>query len=78
VTTPSEEQVGARIRNLRKQLGLTQVYCAGRAGVTQATWSSWEHGAEIGHVRLSQIADILGVTLIALLAPVDEPKAAEG
>lgn len=78
MTTPSVEQVGARIRNLRKGLELTQEDLAERLGVTQATVSSWEHGALLDHVRLSEIATALGVTLIALVAPVDNAERAAG
>jgi transcriptional regulator with XRE-family HTH domain len=71
VTTPSIEQVGARIRNQRKQLGLSQEALAELLGVSQVTVSSWEKGAKLDHVRLAEIAAALNVTLYALVAPVD-------
>lgn len=74
--TPTHSQVGARIRNLREAQDLTQEDLARKLGVTQAAVSSWESGAKLDHVRLDTIAVALGATLIALLAPVDEPAAA--
>lgn len=74
--TPSHAQVGARIRNLRDGLGWSQVDLAEKVGVSQATVSSWEQGAKLDHVRLSDIANALGITLIALVAPVDDQQVA--
>lgn len=46
--------------------------------VSQAAVSDWERGAKLDHVRLGEIAEALGTTLIALVAPVDEPDEARG
>lgn len=58
------KEVGARIRNARKALSLTQQRAAERAFITSQFWSL----VETGHNRASvntyrQIASVLGLTL---------------
>ncbi len=39
------EEVGARIRSMRKAAGLTQEELASRIGVSRSTVNKWENGA---------------------------------
>lgn len=74
---PTFEEVGARIKALRQSRSLTQVALAEMLGVSQAAVSNWEDGAQLDHVKLSEIAEALGSNLFDLLAP-SEPTSAAG
>jgi transcriptional regulator with XRE-family HTH domain len=52
-----------KIRNLRRSLGLNQTALAERLGVTQASVSRWEKGSVPDGPRLSQLADLAGVSV---------------
>jgi quercetin dioxygenase-like cupin family protein len=61
------EHLGPRIRQLRKEKGLTLVEIAGKTGIAQATLSRIETGTMIGTVEShAKIAEILGVPLSVL------------
>jgi transcriptional regulator with XRE-family HTH domain len=66
------KNLGLRIRQLRKEKGLTLVEVAEKTGVAQATLSRIETGTMIGTVESHEkIAEILGVGLAELYAGVD-------
>lgn len=73
MAAPTIEQVGARIRGFRLAKDWTQVDLAKALGVAQASVSDWERGARLDHVRLAEIATALGVELVDLLAPAEDP-----
>ena len=51
-----------RIREIRKQRGLTQVQVAEMAGMSQSYFTDLENGKKtINAIRMSQIAKVLGV-----------------
>ena len=63
-----QEKLGALIRALRRELGLTQRELAEALGVTDKAVSKWERGAGCPDVSfLPQLAQILGVELASLL-----------
>jgi transcriptional regulator with XRE-family HTH domain len=65
VTEPN--QIGTRLRELRRRAGLTQGELAARAGCGRASVSRWELGTEVprpAHVRA--LAGALGVEPAAL------------
>src|SRR5690242_18058730 len=68
--------VGNRIRELRKQRGLTQGQIAAFAGVTRGWLSLVESGdtPNPGGERLDRVARILGVSSRYLLTGTDEPE----
>jgi DNA-binding XRE family transcriptional regulator len=58
------ESVGARIKKLREERGLTQVQLAERAGIPQSHVSRLENAAHSAtHKTLTKIAEALGVTV---------------
>lgn len=60
--------VGENIRNIRKQVGLTQAYVAEQAGVTQAMLCQIERGTRNPSLQLGvEIAKILNCSLESLL-----------
>ena len=62
------EKIGARIRNKRESLGMTQQELADMVNVTRNTISRYENGeTEIGVITLNNIADALSVTVLWLL-----------
>ena len=62
------EKIGARIRNKRESLGMTQQELADMVNVTRNTISRYENGeTEIGVIMLKNIADALSVTVLWLL-----------
>lgn len=66
------ENLGPRIREIRKEKGLTLVDIAEKSGIAQATLSRIETGAMIGTVEShAKIAEILGVGLADLYVNVD-------
>ncbi|MDE5453221.1 helix-turn-helix domain-containing protein [Bradyrhizobium sp. CSA112] len=61
---PLDAMVGARIRMLRVNRGISQAMLAGRIGVTFQQVQKYERGADrIGASRLSRIASVLGVSV---------------
>ena len=66
------KNLGPRIREIRKEKGLTLVEIAQKTGIAQATLSRIETGTMIGTVEShAKIAEILGVGLADLYADVD-------
>jgi transcriptional regulator with XRE-family HTH domain len=71
------EEIGNRIRQIRRAKDLPQQALAARAGVTVATVSRLERGKHDATVTtLRKIAEGLGVTLGALILEEDEQPAA--
>ena len=61
---PLDAMVGARIRMLRVNRGMSQTMLAERIGVTFQQVQKYEQGANrVGASRLSQIASVLGVSV---------------
>ena len=61
-------EIGKKIANTRKELGITQVELADKMAVTRQTVSRWESGAALPDVEnISQIATILNVSCDYLL-----------
>ncbi len=66
------EYLGPKIRNLRREKGLTLVEIAGKTGIAQATLSRIETGTMIGTVESHvKIAEVLGVPLAELYTDPD-------
>lgn len=69
-----------RLKEIRKKKGLTQEYIASTLHVVQAAVSQWENGRVTPEAeKLSQLADVLGVSLDVLMGrkeyiDEDEPK----
>ena len=64
----NNEKLGALIRALRRELGLTQLELAHRLGVTDKAVSKWERGLGCPDVSyLPQLSQIFGVDLARLL-----------
>lgn len=62
-------RVSARLRELRRNQGLTQDELAAKAGVSQSTVSIAEHRASgVSPETLGKLAAVLGTDLGALLA----------
>ena len=61
---PLDAMVGARIRMLRVNRGMSQTMLAERIGVTFQQVQKYERGANrVGASRLAQIASVLGVSI---------------
>lgn len=72
------EKVGALIRRLRQERGMTQKQLAGRLRISDKTVSKWERGSGCPDVSLlSDLSGVLGVDLTALLrgelSPAERP-----
>src|SRR5690242_11715508 len=66
------KNLGKRIRDLRKEKGLTLVEISQKTGVAQATLSRIETGTMIGTVESHEkIAEVLGIGLAELYSGVD-------
>ena len=63
--------LATKIRNLRRELGLNQTELAERLQVTQASVSRWEKGSVPDGPRLSQLADLAGVSIKDLISDPD-------
>ena len=63
--------LATKIRNLRRELGLNQTELAERLKVTQASVSRWEKGSVPDGPRLSQLADLAGVSIKDLISDPD-------
>ena len=65
---PPADEMGRKIRQIRRRLSLTQKEFADRLGVRQATVSRWESAGDIPEPRaLEKIADLGGVLVSTLL-----------
>jgi transcriptional regulator with XRE-family HTH domain len=72
----SEAHVGARIREARQALGLSQVELAERVRVSQPTIAHWEQGTHTPRqLALARLADALGVSRTWLMTGPAEPIA---
>lgn len=70
------KNLGARMRELRKQRGLTLVEIAEKTAVAQATLSRIETGVMIGTIEShAKIAEVLGVGLSELYQDIDDRAA---
>lgn len=70
--------IGGRIRELRKKEGATQEDLAKLLGVTKSTISKYELGhREISIEQLKKILDYFGIEYGLFLTNFDDPKAAE-
>lgn len=59
-----KEEIGKKIRILRKTRGLTQQQLADRLNVKRATISNYEIGRRSPHIKeLEEISEVLGVNL---------------
>ena len=62
-----------RLKNLRKKVGLTQVDVAGKLGVSQQAYASWERGVKKPtQDNLVKIAQILNVSVDYLVGTSQE------
>ena len=62
-----------RLKNLRKKVGLTQVDVAGKLGISQQAYASWERGVKKPtQDNLVKIAQILNVSVDYLVGNSDE------
>lgn len=74
--TESNQTMGKRIMNLRKQAGMTQEQLADRLGVSPQAVSKWENDVSCPDIStLPKLAEIFGVTTDVLLGV--QPSAAE-
>jgi transcriptional regulator with XRE-family HTH domain len=69
-------RVGAKVREARKALGLSQGDLASRIGVTRTSIANIEAGRQsISMARLLALMSVLNVNLAALIEPGDLPSA---
>lgn len=62
-----------RIKDLRKEVGLTQVDLGVQMGVTQNTVSDWETENSLPRARqLPLLAKVLGCSIDALFVPIED------
>lgn len=62
-----------RLKNLRKQAGLTQVDVAGELGISQQAYASWERGVKRPtQENLVKIAQILNVSVDYLVGNLEK------
>ena len=62
-----------RLKNRRKKVGLTQVDVAGKLGISQQAYASWERGVKKPtQENLVKIAQILNVSIDYLVGNSDE------
>ena len=67
--------LGKKIADARRQMGLTQNALATRVGVTAQAVSKWETGRSCPDISiLDEIADILGISLFELLGMEEREK----
>ena len=68
-------QIGSNIAAYRKQAGLTQAGLAEKLNYSDKAVSKWERGESLPDVYiLSQIADLYGVSVSALIGEIQPPK----
>lgn len=71
-------RIGAELRRLRRQAGLSQAELAARAGVRRATISELETGERLPMVEtLERIAAVLGVPAVLIIAAAAGPMPPE-
>lgn len=71
-----EQKIGAFIRDIRTERGMTQQQLADRLGITDKAVSKWERGICCPDITLLlPLSDALGVTVTELLAGCREPEA---
>lgn len=58
--------IGQRLKQVRKERGLTQVELAARVGMKQSTLSDLELGKSAGTTNLAVVASVLGVNALWL------------
>ena len=58
--------IGKRVREARKEAGLTQKQLADKVGVSQAALSELENGDSYGTTRLAAMASVLNVSALWL------------
>ena len=64
----NQEKIGAFIRDIRKESGLTQEQLAEALGVSQRSISRWETGKTMpDYSLLPNICEVLGITVAELL-----------
>lgn len=74
----NEMNIGGRIAEMRKAMGLTQEQLASRLGVSYQAVSKWENGQSCPDIQLlPQIADIFDISLDALFGRAFAQSAAE-
>lgn len=62
-----------RLKNLRKKVGLTQVDVAGKLGISQQAYASWERGVKKPtQENLVKISQVLNVSIDYLVGNSDE------
>lgn len=62
-----------RLKNLRKEVGLTQVDVAGKLGISQQAYASWERGIKRPtQENLVKIAQVLNVSVDYLVGNLEE------
>jgi Zn-dependent peptidase ImmA (M78 family)/transcriptional regulator with XRE-family HTH domain len=73
----TQEELGRRIADARRDLGLTQGELAERVGLTQTVVSRIETGSRVvGSLELAELAEVLGVSVLDLLRPGQRPMLA--
>lgn len=67
MSTP-EERIAGRMRNARRQLGISQEEAGHRLGVSLRTYARWERGESLGFIgHLDEIAPMLETSEADLL-----------
>lgn len=68
-------QVNSRLKELRKQRGLTQVEVAQIVGLTVATYSRYEKGLfKLESIMLCKLAEYYGVSVDYILMRTNDPR----
>lgn len=73
--TTKNQEIGARVRELRKRLGLSQSDFGAPLGMSITGVSSWESGAGIPQARIYQICAIYNVSRLWLETGAGDPSA---
>lgn len=69
LTTISSREVGARMRRLREERGLSAADLAGKLGVTEGQLSAWESGQGVApYETMRALAAALGTTADAIVS----------
>lgn len=74
----SPPNIGARVRDIRRERGMTQDQLAERIGVSRSAVAQWETG-RAGQLtgNLSRIADVLGIGMEYLMHGADKRAAGQ-
>lgn len=71
----ADKNIGSRLKQLRKELGLTQEEAADKLGISRARYSHFENGRnEADNELLLAMAKLYGVTVDYLLGNNETPK----